>query len=299
MADPLLQIADELYGLPPGEFTAARDARARELKADPATRELAQRVKALRRPSVPAWAVNLLVRREAEQVDQVLRVGEALREAQAGLDAGQLRELTRQRRALTSAVTSRARALLADAGQRMTQSVADQVEGTLTAAMVDEGAADAVRSGLLVAALSTTGVDAAEVAPALAVPEALGFAATPRVAPAPEPPELHVVADPDADAKARRAAEQALAEAEQALAERESLAGRAARLVTELEARCLERQAGIDEARRRLADLESALEDTEEELSDAEDERDGTRAAVAEAERAVQQARAALESLDG
>jgi hypothetical protein len=47
-------------------------------------------VKALRKPSVAAWVVNLLVRREAEQVEQVLGVGEALREAQAGMSGEEL-----------------------------------------------------------------------------------------------------------------------------------------------------------------------------------------------------------------
>ena len=32
MTEGLLEIADELYALTPGEFTAARDARAKELK---------------------------------------------------------------------------------------------------------------------------------------------------------------------------------------------------------------------------------------------------------------------------
>ena len=63
-------------------------------------------VKALRKPSVAAWVVNLLVRREAEQVEQVLAVGAALREAQEGMDGAELRALTKQRRQLTSAVTA-------------------------------------------------------------------------------------------------------------------------------------------------------------------------------------------------
>ena len=56
-----------------------------------------------------AWVVNLLVRREAEQVEQVLGVGAALREAQANMAGDELRALTRQRRQLTAAVTTRAR----------------------------------------------------------------------------------------------------------------------------------------------------------------------------------------------
>ena len=81
----LLTIADELFGLPLGDFTPARDARAKELKAD---KTLSAAVKALRKPSLAAWVVNLMVRRDAEQVAQVLAVGEALREAQATLDGG-------------------------------------------------------------------------------------------------------------------------------------------------------------------------------------------------------------------
>ena len=118
--DPLLSIADELYALPPSDFTAARDALAKEHKAD---KELAARIKKLKKPGVAAWVVNLLVRREAEQVTQVLEVGAALREAQQGMDAAQLRELTKQRRALTHAVAGRACGVAADERQRLTNAV--------------------------------------------------------------------------------------------------------------------------------------------------------------------------------
>ncbi len=181
--DPLLAVADELYGLALPEFTPARDARAKTLKAEDA--DLAKRVKALKKPSTAAWVVNLLVRREAEQVEQVLAVGTALREAQAAMSGEELRTLTRQRRQLTAAVTTQARRVAAAAGVKVTQAVADQVEATLTAAMVDEGCAAAVRSGLLVTGLATTGVDAVEPGTAVAVPEALGFTATARPRPAP------------------------------------------------------------------------------------------------------------------
>ena len=136
-------------------------------------------MKALKKPSLAAWVVDLLARREADQVEQVLTVGAALREAQATMSGDSLRELTKQRRQLTAAVTQQARSLALDAGVKLTQAVADQVEATLTAAMVDEACASAVRSGLLVAALSATGVDEVDVAAAVAVPEALGFVAKP------------------------------------------------------------------------------------------------------------------------
>src|SRR5690349_19128420 len=164
VAEQLLGIADELYALPQDEFTPARDAKARELKAD---KELAAAVKKLKRPSVAAWVVNLFVRRETAQVEQVIAVGEALRQAQEGMDAAELRALTKQRRQLTAAVTQQARSLARDEGVKVTQAVADQVEATLTAAMLDPDCAKAVRSGLLTASLSSTGVDTVDVAAAV------------------------------------------------------------------------------------------------------------------------------------
>lgn len=290
--DGLLEIADELYGLGVGEFTAARDRYAAELRAT--DRPLADAVRRLRKPSLAAWAVNLLVRREAEQVEQVLAVGAGLREAQEQMDAAELRALTVQRRQLTAAVTTRARALARGEGQRLTESVATQVEGTLTAAMLDPAAAEAVRSGLLVTALAATGVEPVDVAPALAVPAALGFVATPRESP-PAPaevgrPALTVVPDPEADLKRLRAAEEAEAEAraevEAARAEVEEVDAR----LGELQARTIEIQAGIDELRRRIAELEDEADTVDEEVASAEEEREAAATALHEAESAAQQA---------
>ena len=103
MTEPMLEIADELYALPLERFTPERDARAKAAKGD---KDLVAALKALRKPSLAAWVVNLLVRREADQVEQVLAIGAALREAQEGMDGAELRALTKQRRQLTSAVTS-------------------------------------------------------------------------------------------------------------------------------------------------------------------------------------------------
>lgn len=296
-ATDLLAVADELYGLPLSGFTPARDARAKELKAADAA--LAARVKALRKPSTAAWVVDLLVRRETEQVEQVLAVGEALREAQAAMSGEELRGLTRQRRQLTAAVTVQARRVAGQAGTRVTEAVADQVEATLTAAMVDEQCALAVRSGLLVAALSSTGLESADVAGAVAVPEALGFTATSRVEEPPARPDLHVVPDPEADRKAVGAAEDALAAAESELDEATAAHDGAAAQVARLEARSLQLQAEIDELRGRLAELEASADEVADELEEAEDARSGAEDAVRGATRARDAAAAALAKLRG
>lgn len=288
MAQELLDIAEELYGLPLAEFTAARDARVRELKGTPVAGE----VKALRKPATAAWVVDLLVRREHEQVLQMIAVGEALRRAQEGMDASALRELTKQRRQLTAALTVRARALARSVGLRVTEQVAEQVEETLTAAMIDAVAAQAVRSGLLVTPLRATGVGDVDAAAAVAVPDALGFT----VAPVADPPvSLRVVPDPEPDRRALEEARSALAEATEELSSAEAGRAEAVAEVERLQARSLQVQAELDELRRRLAELETAAQEVDDQLAEAEDERAEAEDAVRVAVRRRDEAAARLE----
>jgi hypothetical protein len=290
VSEQLLDIADGLYALPLAEFTPARDARAKELKGT----DLAAPVKALKKPSLAAWIVNLLVRRDADQVTQVLDLGAALREAAAGMQGEELRALTRQRRQLTAAVTSGARALASGEGVKVTQSVADQVEATLTAAMLDARCAEAVRSGLLVTALAATGVDEVDLGAAVATPDALGFTASTTERP---PPELHVVPDPDADEKALATAREEVAEAQRLVDAARRTATEAAAAVAELEARALQLQSEADELKRRLARLEDQQEEVDDDLSDAESERSEADEALAAAERDLTSATRALDKL--
>ena len=297
-SDQLLQIADDLYALPLADFTPARDALVKEHRGD---KPLAASVKGLRKASVAAWVVNLLVRRDPEQVDQVLAVGAALREAQADLDAAQLRELTKQRRQLTASVTTTARRMAREEGVKVTQAVADQVEATLTAAMLEADAARAVRSGMLVTALAATGLGDLDLSTAVALPGALGFSARARPAERPDPdagrPQLRVVPDPDADAKARAAADERLADARKVLAEAEKEHRATGRSVEKLQARTLQLQSEIDELRSRIASLESTLEEVDDELTEAEVLREDAEAAVAEARAEVDEAKAARDRL--
>ena len=141
----LLSIADELYGLPLSEFTPARDARAKELKGS----DLAGPVKA----PWPAFDRGLGRQPAGPPRDRETgRAGAGGRdratEAQASM-SGELRSLTRQRRpSFTAAVTTQARRT---ARRRVTDAVADQVEATLTAAMVDERCARGAQRMLVAA----------------------------------------------------------------------------------------------------------------------------------------------------
>src|SRR3954470_19480390 len=79
--------ADDLYGLALDAFVPERDALAKRLRAD-GRREDAAAVKALRKPSVAAWAVNQAVRSQPKAARDLWQAGDALIEAQDALLAG-------------------------------------------------------------------------------------------------------------------------------------------------------------------------------------------------------------------
>lgn len=145
------QVAEELYGLPPAEFTPARDARVKELRKD--DREAANAVKALRKPTVAAWALNQLVRRRPKELGRLLEAGEELRAAQeellAGGDRGAFQEAAAKERELVAELSADVAALASEAGQSAA-GLQEKVAETLHAAALDEETADDLRAGRLV-----------------------------------------------------------------------------------------------------------------------------------------------------
>jgi len=174
----LAEIADELYGLLPAEFTAARNVWVRALKDETDT-ELAERVSVLRKASPAAWGVNLLARHRSDELAQLADLGALMRQAQSDLDRDQLAELTSQRRRLVSALAREAAELAADAHHVLTSSALDEVAATLQAALGDPAAAAAVRSGRLVRPLVGDGVEPVDLDDAVAAPEASMVSAVP------------------------------------------------------------------------------------------------------------------------
>jgi hypothetical protein len=291
----LLEIADRLYAVPLPDFTPARDAAAKAAgSGDDPDKELAARVKALRKPSTAAWAVNLLVRRESEQIDQVLALGESLRAAAESMSGEDLRALTRQRRQLTNALAGTARDLAREQDVRLTTAVVDQIEGVLTAAMLDPVAAQVVRSGLVLTAFTSTGVSEVDVDAVCAVPEALGesyrASATERQA-----PSLHLV--PEDDRVRREAAQDAVDEANRAVEDARAELDEVEASVKTLHARRLQLQGEIDELKRRLAGLEDDVEAVDEDLEEAESARADAAVVLEEAEVELAAARRALADL--
>jgi hypothetical protein len=157
------QVGDELFGLAPEEFVAARDALARRLRRE-GDAEAARRVKALRRPPLSAWAVNQLARGRGPGLDGLLAAGQRLRAAQqaavAGEGAAELKAAARAEREAVAELVEAALELLREAGHPITDATRSRVAGTLHAAAASPEAADLVRSGRLTADLDPSGFGA-------------------------------------------------------------------------------------------------------------------------------------------
>jgi hypothetical protein len=295
----LAEVADELYGLPPAEFTAARDERARAAKAA-GRREDAAAIRKLTRPTTSAWLVNQLSREASDGLGRLFEVADALQEAQRTLAGDRLRELSAQRRQVVTVLLPVAAAVADRAGQPASPAVLEEVRATLEAAVADNGARDAVRSGMLTRALAYAGLGevdltaAAALAPAklaesaprpARLPQAGGGAAGP--SPAPASP----AAVPPAEADPAAIAAEGLAAAESAAGDAADAVSAAER---ELDAISEQRQF----LRRRISHLEGELAQTRQEearlaanAERAEQSRDAAARELRAAERRLGRAR--------
>jgi hypothetical protein len=148
-------IVRELYVLPPAEFVTARNELVRQARAA-GSREVAERLRQLRRPTRSAWLVNLLAS-DSRAMQRLSALGRELRDAQTGLVRTELRNLAEQRRQLIADLLDRTKAHAAEAGVRLTPTVLSEVEATLQAALVDLAGALTIRNGRLVRPLSHSG----------------------------------------------------------------------------------------------------------------------------------------------
>jgi hypothetical protein len=275
MTAQLDAIAVELYALPPDDFTAARNARAAA-----SDRLLAARVKALRKPTAAAWAVDLLAR--DGQLAEALELAGALREAQDDLDAAELARLSRQRRALVAALAGQAVDLADGRGVTISAAARADVEKTINAAVMDAAAAAAVMTARLIRPLEATGFDAVDVS------DAVG-GSTPGIPDAPPASR-----DDLAERRARKAAERALREAERA-------AGEAQRELAKIDAKLAKVRERADHIRERIGDLRAELarleadaEKNDDESSRLEATRTDAATRARAAERDAEKARKAL-----
>src|SRR5262249_20656934 len=115
--------------------------------------EAAERVRALRKPSVAVWAVNQLARRHPDEIEELVASGKLLRDAQAkalrGTAADAVREATAAERASLRKVTRLAEELLSDEGRPATPAMLERIASTLRAAAVEPDAAQLLTAGRL------------------------------------------------------------------------------------------------------------------------------------------------------
>lgn len=280
-------VADELYTLRPEEFVAARDRHALEARKG-GDQALAREIGALRRPGLAAWAGNLLVHRQPEQVGPLLELGEELRRAHRELDGTELRRLARRQSEVIGALGRQARQLAAQAGHPVGEGVQREVEQTLHAVLADPEAARAWAAGRLVKPLSSpVGFPATDEDVLQRRPARPTARTEPKQRPRDEGP-----AGRSEDAERRRRLAEARGEAREAERElrgQEAAADAAVRAAEAAAARTAEAQEHVGALR---AELRHAEDEQRRARTDAQEARDRAR----HAERSVRQARRRAEA---
>lgn len=250
------QTEDALYVEPPGGFVIARDALVKQLRAA-GDRAGAARVRALRRPTRAAWAVNVAVRDHPDAAQELSaaarRLGDAQRELLAGGDRSRLREA--QARADAACDVLIAAAPVTD------PPTLETVRQTFRAATVDADALAEVTSGRLLRERVASGFGD------------LGSFLPP---PGPPPPDTTISPRAATGARAAAAAKRAAQEAAK-LAAKEAAEARAAHEAEQRAAAA--RRARIEQARENEAAAATAVGEARRALAEAEAILAGRRAA--------------------
>lgn len=135
MADPGL---DRVFGAPLEDFVSERNALAKELSADGNDAEAAE-VKALKKPSVSAWALNQGVRADRKAANALLAAAQALEAAQDEAlqgDAAGLRKAQEEQQRTVDAMLDVVEE--AASGRELSPAMLDRVRETLRAIPGDE-----------------------------------------------------------------------------------------------------------------------------------------------------------------
>jgi hypothetical protein len=249
---------DELYQLPPGEFTAARNALAKTLKGAEATR-----VKALVKPTAVPWAVNQFYWHRRSTYDRLLAAGGALRDAQVAALGGRGSDVGRANEAHRKALADAVREANEVAAGHGIKPAADQLSRMLE--MLSLRAEENEAPGRHVDLVQSSGLEALA---GIALAEGTTFE-RPKIVhlPASEKKRgLEPAPDSDAErrrkeeaAGARKAAEQRVEDAERALDGARDVEAAAQKDVAEAEAVLEQAQKAVEEARRARRAASEAL----------------------------------------
>jgi len=151
---------DALFQLPLGEFTPARNALAADLRRA-GEQALAEEVKALPKPSVPAWVVNQLYWQHREPFDRLIEAADRFRQAQSKRpqNPAARREHLEARRHAQAELARIATDVLHHAGSSGARDMLRRVTSTLEALATYGSLPDAPRAGRLTAELAPPGFD--------------------------------------------------------------------------------------------------------------------------------------------
>jgi hypothetical protein len=250
-----------LYGLPLDEFTPTRDALAAELRKA-GDREGAERVKALRKPNVAAWALNQVQRTNPAQVDELIEAGERLREGQdqllAGGDRQPLDEAVADQRRLVADLARHAERELVAAGRPVSASVQEKLRATLNAAASDPEAQERLAAGQLVRDHQASGMGPL-------APEPAASAGAPSKKPAPKATAATKKKVSQLEEKLERARERE-SELDDERKDARRRLGDARREATRAAAELERAEAAEVEARRNVEDAADAVRQLEREL---------------------------------
>lgn len=145
-----------LYGVALEDFMTTRTALVAEAKQR-GDKALATAIGKLRKPSLGAWAVNLIARHDRDAVTALVGLGVRMRAAQSALDAATLTGLRSERDTVIDSFVRAAVAQVAEGERTLSAAGQEEVRGTAIAALADAAAADAVASGQLTKALAYSG----------------------------------------------------------------------------------------------------------------------------------------------
>lgn len=284
------EAADELFDLAVGEFVAARNELATRLTAD-GDPGAARAVRALRRPTLAAWAVNQAVRADADAWQRLVTAGrvaqQAQRKALSGVRDSSLRSATAERRVHIEAMVDLATAALERAGAS-SASHADAIASTFEAASANPDLADLVGRGRLSAPVAPT-TDFGDLTGLLAVPS--------RVAGPSRDGEDPRDEDRDTAATQRRTAMRALEAANQRVEATQRVLDKAEQAARDLADRATGAQRRADDAQAAAERSQAAAVTATARASEAAAARDGAARDSQIAIREAQEARAALDAL--
>ena len=163
----LERAVDELYGAPLPDFVTTRTRLAARAKEQGAS-GLAREISALRKPTVVAWLLNQVTRREPEALELVQHVGHRMRVATAAGDTEALRGLRGEREAAIIGLVAAVADVAEDDGRSLSSGAEDEVRSTVVAALASEESSNALASGALLRALSYAGFGEVELDDAVA-----------------------------------------------------------------------------------------------------------------------------------